>query len=65
MPRTPDYNKKLVKELKKYYSEGEMDEFAWWPDVDSSSYYALVFKDHKGRKRQIQIGKENKKVAFK
>lgn len=64
MSRTPNYNKKLLKELKEYYDPQEMDEFGWWPDEDKKNTYTLRFKDHKGRKRSIVYDKNCDSIQF-
>lgn len=64
MPRTPNYNKKLLKELREYYDDHEIEEFGWWPDEDKKDYYALIFQDHKGRKRSIVFDKRLERITF-
>lgn len=64
MPRKPDYNKKLLKELKEYYDLQEMDDFGWWPDKETKDTYTLRFKDHKGRTRSIVYDKNLDSIQF-
>lgn len=56
--------KVLEKKLQQYYTQDEIDQFAWYPDEDGDYYYRFVFHDHLEHKKRLILDKEHGSVSL-
>jgi hypothetical protein len=58
------YRGKLMKELKKLYTEEQIDEFSWYTDEDTVGHYAFRFIDHQGELKFLRFHKVRGEVTL-